>query len=389
MSIKVVILCCPEYMLMTNQERLPLIVADSKIPYLRGVLEPYARMRYCVPDEIDSRAVRDADMLIIRTRTHVGRELLDGSPCRFVATATIGYDHIDTAYCAARGIEWVNAPGCNAVSVGQYVLASVLAWARHRCIDPRQLTVGIVGVGHVGRAVERYCRAVGMRVLLNDPPRTRAEGSDAFVPLSELAAHADVITFHTPLTRTGDDATCHLGNAAFFDTLQRKPFLINSSRGAVVDNAALLQALRDGKVAGAAVDCWEGEPHINTRLLDAAFIATPHVAGYSADGKSNATRMAVTAVARKLGVKPDLSTIVPPAPVSPVADVAGSARPVTTAVLATYNPLAETAMLKAHPEAFEAMRNNYGLRREFPAYTVTGADEAAAPVLQGLGFRVL
>lgn len=366
----------------------PRIVADSKIPYLRGILEPYALVSYHAPAEIDNRVAREADMLIIRTRTHIDSHLLQGSPCRFVATATIGYDHIDTAYCAAHGIRWVNAPGCNASSVGQYVLASLLAWANARQRHLPDLTIGIVGAGHVGKVVEQYCKAIGMRVLLNDPPRARAEGAEKFVSLATIAAEADIVTFHTPLTAEGSDATYHLGSAEFFAATQRKPLIINSSRGAVVDNKALLKALSQGEICDVIMDCWEGEPQIDAALLAAAFIATPHIAGYSADGKSNATRMTVEAVAREMGITIETSTIVPPLPPVATIGVEGLADGLSAAVLSSYNPLTETAQLKQHPETFEAMRNSYGLRREFPAYTVTGAKEEEAAILRRLGFHI-
>ena len=370
---------------MTNKPR---IVADSKIPYLRGVLEPFAHMSYYAPSEIDNRIAREADMLIIRTRTHIDKHLLQGSPCRFIATATIGYDHIDTSYCAAHGIRWVNAPGCNASSVGQYVLASLLAWANARQRHLADLTIGIVGVGHVGKVVAQHCRAIGMRVLLNDPPRARAEGTKEFVSLDTIAAEADIVTFHTPLTTDGTDATYHLGSAEFFATTKRKPLIINSSRGAVVDNKALLSALSKGEVSDVIMDCWEGEPQIDARLLAAAFIATPHIAGYSADGKSNATRMTVEAIAREIGVMIDTATIIPPAPPVATIGVEGLANALSTAVLSSYNPLTETAELKLHPENFEAMRNSYGFRREFPAYIITGAKGDDADTLRRLRFNV-
>lgn len=366
----------------------PHIVADSKIPYLRGVLEPFAHMSYYAPTEIDNHIVQKADMLIIRTRTHVDSHLLQGSPCHFIATATIGYDHIDTSYCASHGIRWVNAPGCNASSVGQYVLASLLAWAKARQQHLADLTIGIVGVGHVGKVVAQYCRAIGMRVLLNDPPRARTESSQEFVSLDTIANEADIITFHTPLTTDGSDATYHLGSAAFFSSAKRKPLIINSSRGAVVDNKALLNALSQGIISDIIMDCWEGEPQIDAQLLAAAFIATPHIAGYSADGKSNATRMTVESVAREIGVTIDTSTIVPLAPPVTTIDVTGNTDALLTAVLSSYNPLTETDELKRHPENFEAMRNSYGLRREFPAYTVIGAKDEDAATLYHLGFNI-
>ena len=364
------------------------IIADSKIPFLRGVLEPYAQVSYYDPLEINNAVMRDADMLITRTRTCVDKKLLAGSRCRFVGTATIGYDHIDTQYCAENGIKWVNAPGCNALSVGQYVLSSILLWARTQKRDVSDYTIGIVGVGHVGSVVERYCRALGMTVLLNDPPRAAAEGSDKFVPLDEIARKADIVTFHTPLTMQGEYATCHLCSARFLESLQRKPLLINSSRGAVVDNYALLRALNMEKVSDAVMDCWEGEPRLNTALMLASFIATPHIAGYSADGKANATRMIVEAVGRELGVEIDTSEIVPPTPPVGTLSLAKNGDPIATAVLSSYNPLFETRSLKRQPHDFERLRSSYGLRREFSAYTITGVSGNNATVLRKLGFNL-
>ncbi len=364
------------------------IIADSKIPFLKGVLEPYAKVSYYAPSEINKAVMHDADMLITRTRTRVDKQLLAGSPCRFIGTATIGYDHIDTRYCEENGIKWVNAPGCNARSVGQYILASILLWAQVKKRNLSELTIGIVGVGHVGQVVEHHCKALGMNVLLNDPPRAAAEGSDKFVSLETIAAKADIITFHTPLTMQGEYATCHLASARFFDSLQRSPLIINSARGAVVDNYALLRALNTERVCDAIMDCWEGEPRLNTALMLASFIATPHIAGYSADGKANATRTIVEAIGRELGVTIDTSDIVPPTPPVSTISLARISDPITTAVLSTYNPLFETRSLKRQPYDFEKLRNSYGVRREFTAYTVTGAKDNTATVLRNLGFRV-
>lgn len=364
------------------------IVADAKIPFLQGVLEPYAQVSYYNPNEITNAVVRDADMLLVRTRTNVNKRLLLGSRCRFVGTATIGYDHIDAQYCKENNIRWCNAPGCNAGSVGQYILSSILLWARSQNRNISDLTIGIVGVGHVGSIVEQYCRALGMKVLLNDPPREAAEGSDKFVSLEEIASQSDIITFHTPLTMQGEYATCHLGSARFFDSLQRSPLVINSARGAVVDNYALLRALNTGKVGDAVIDCWEGEPRLNTALMFASFIATPHIAGYSSDGKANATRMIVEAVGRELGVEIDTSGIIPPTlPVSTLA-LARNSDPIVTAVLSSYNPLIETRNLKRQPHDFEKLRSSYGIRREFNAYTVTGVKDNNATILRELGFNL-
>lgn len=364
----------------------PYIIADNKIPYLKGVLEPYARIDYLSPEQIDACAVRDADILLIRTRTKCNHTLLDGSRCRYIATATIGYDHIDAAYCREQGIEWINCPGCNAASVGQYILSSLLAWSKS-CRKPlHECTLGIVGVGHVGSIVARYARLLGMRVLLNDPPREETEGAAEFTSLENICREADVITFHTPLTRGGKYPTFHLANARFFNSLANAPLLINTARGEIVETEALKQALNKEQVSAVILDCWENEPHIDQALLAQAFIATPHIAGYSADGKSTATRMIVEAVSRWIGCDIPTQGITPPAPAQPLIDLKGVSTPLQTAVWDTYNPFDDDLRLRKSPETFEMQRGLYPLRREFGAYHIQGASATDCSILEKLGF---
>ncbi|MDE7443038.1 MAG: 4-phosphoerythronate dehydrogenase, partial [Muribaculaceae bacterium] len=244
------------------------IVIESHIPFIRDVFEPYATVEYLDPDDITAESVRSADALIVRTRTRCDAGLLDGSKCRVIATATIGTDHIDLDYCRDKGIKVFNAPGCNAPAVAQYVL-SAIAPASGK-------TIGIVGAGHVGHIVEEWAKALGMNVLLNDPPRQSAEQSDSFTDLATIANEADIITFHTPLIKGGQWPTYHLADAQFFNSLRRKPIIINAARGPIVDTQALLHAINTGLVSKAIIDCWEGEPHISPELLSVADVATPH-----------------------------------------------------------------------------------------------------------------
>lgn len=324
------------------------IVVEKNIPFVHGVLEPYADVAYLAPDDITAETVRDADALIIRTRTRCNASLLDGSRCSMIASATIGLDHVDLDYCHARGIEVANAPGCNAPAVAQYVLASILTAFGDE--DLKDLTLGIVGVGHVGRIVEDWARQLGLNVLLNDPPRAEAEGAAAFVGLDEIARRSDIITFHTPYNKTGTHPTHHLADAAFMRRLECMPMIINSARGSIVDNQALLEAILSGNVGCAAIDCWEGEPEINPDLLAEALIATPHIAGYSREGKIRATQMAVAAVAGHFGF---------PVPYLSEQVAAGPAKKVTAqSILSSYNPLADTELLRADPSAFESLRNS-------------------------------
>ena len=278
------------------------IIADDKIPFLKGVFDDVATVSMYPGKDINAGLIREADALIIRTRTRCNRDLLEGSTVRFIASATIGYDHIDTEYCREKGIQWTNAPGCNASSVEQYIVSVLLNLAVSRDIRLGDMTIGVIGVGNVGSKVARVAKVLGMKVLLNDPPRARTEGNEGFVNLETIMEQADVITFHVPLNREGQDKTLHLASEKFFGRLPKKPFLINSSRGEVVDGEALIGALRTGKLAAACLDVWENEPDISGELLDLLDIATPHIAGYSADGKANGTMMSVRAVSRFFGL---------------------------------------------------------------------------------------
>ena len=235
------------------------LAVERNVPFIAGLLEPYADVTYLAADEFTPATVKNVDGIIVRTRTRCDAALLSGSRCRFVGTATIGTDHIDKDWCAANGIAVVNAPGCNAPAVAQYVFASIMQLANRPL---SQYTIGIVGVGHVGSIVERWARGLGMKVLICDPPRQRAEGGDNWATLGDISNKADIITFHTPLTKDGEDATYHLADETFFAGLRRAPILINSARGPITDTAALINASATGLVSAADVPSWEGEPAI-------------------------------------------------------------------------------------------------------------------------------
>ena len=331
------------------------LIVEKNIPYVRGLLDPYATVRYLAPEEITPAAVRDAAGLVIRTRTKCDAALLAKSECKIIATATIGTDHIDKDYCAARKITVVNAPGCNAPAVAQYVFASLLQVVNRRLSDH---TIAVIGVGHVGSIVCRWAEGLGMRVLQYDPPRQRAEGGDQWADMETIAREADIITFHTPLTKDGDDATYHLADEAFFARLRRAPIIINSARGAVTDTAALLDAKKKGLVGPLIIDCWENEPAIDADLLRCAAIATPHIAGYSQEGKVRASQVVMDAMTT-LFMMPRV-TVDMPLPPAP-------ARRVTIkGILDSYNPAVDSAALKAYPADFESLRNGYRLRHEVP-----------------------
>lgn len=338
------------------------IVIDDKIPYLKDALEKAGYVVVSKPGtEINAVDVADAVALFVRTRTKCNAGLLDGSSVRFIGTATIGYDHIDCDYCHKNGIVWKNAAGCNAGAVLQYVQSVIYEWSS--CV--RGLAIGVVGVGEIGSRVSEWAEQAGMTVYRNDPPKA-LKGSEGYVSLDEIAAKCDIITFHPTLEREGDFPTYHLADKRFFDSLKKCRLLINASRGEVVDNTALLNALRESKVGDVALDVWENEPFIDRELLEKAFVATPHIAGYSAEGKINATRMVLDAFFEFMEVvdsqyvgslsEPDGNVV-----------IASDER---EALMSIYSPLADTAALKKNPDDFESLRNCYKLRREPSAYKI-------------------
>ncbi len=354
------------------------LVIDDKIPFIRGEAERLGETSYLPGSAITTKDVRDADALIIRTRTRCNRSLLEGSRVKFIATATIGYDHLDTAWLKKAGIAWSNCPGCNADSVAQYVKSALLLLQLSgRLRLDKSTTLGIVGVGHVGTKVALMARKMGLNILLCDPPRaerqdflspTTSTGTDitdeaCTATLDDVCNGADIITFHTPLTRQGLHATWHLADRSFFTRLKRQPVFINASRGEVVDTSALKAAISEGRVRSAVIDTWENEPKIDRELLRAAFIATPHIAGYSADGKANGTRMALSAVARHFGIDTQFH-ISPPAIPADFLYYPDCNEDRQHPALALYDPRRDSIALKTQPEAFEFLRGNYPLRRE-------------------------
>ena len=366
------------------------IVADDKIPFLRGVFEPWCEVVYLPGRAISAADVADADALIVRTRTRCGEALLKGSRVRFVATATIGFDHIDAPALQRLGIAWSNAPGCNADSVAQYVAAVLLGFG----IPLSGRTLGVVGVGHVGRRIVKTGEALGMRVLLNDPPRAEAEGPENFVPLETIRREADVISLHVPKESGGAHPTVNLIDGEFLAGLRPGARLISAARGEVVDEAALKSALRSGPLAEAAVDVWRNEPEIDPELLAMARFATPHIAGYSTDGKANGTTAAVRFIASGLGIG-ELREwrAVPPPPADGDTITIPPGMPeeaaLRFAVSRTFDLEGASQALKSDRNAFEALRGSAPLRREAPAYRVNGAAEAVQKKLAGLGFRLL
>ncbi len=370
------------------------IVADSKIPFLRGALENHARVEYFHGSEIGPQHVKDADALIVRTRTRCNEKLLSGSSVKYIATATIGFDHIDAEYCSANGISWSNAPGCNSGSVLQYIASSLAHITSVSGRDFGQLSLGIVGVGHVGKKVEKLARLLGMKVLLNDPPRERNEGSAAFTNLGRLLEESDIITMHVPLNREGDDRTFHLAGEDFFDAFIPQGWFINTSRGEVMDTDILVRSLQSGHLSGSIIDVWENEPCIDPQLLSLAEISTPHIAGYSLDGKANGTAWSVRAISRFFGL--GLDRWYPeniPVPVNGMINIEKDYQGVDNLLrrlfFHCYNIRDDSSRLKASPGNFELFRDNYPPRREYGAFRLN-FENPGDPVikrLKDIGFK--
>ncbi len=371
------------------------IIIDNKIPYIKGALEPFAEVIYLPGKETTPAVVKDADALITRTRTICNEKLLKGSNVKYIATATIGFDHIDTEYCSKTGIEWTNAPGCNAESVNQYITSALFSWSMRKRIDLRGLTIGVVGVGNVGSRVAKTCETLGMKVLLNDPPRERREGSAQFVSLKKIMKEADIITFHVPLNAEGIDATFHLADENFFQNLPKKPLIINSCRGEVVDTEAVYDAIEADDIAGFVADCWENEPDINLELLNLCEYGTPHIAGYSKDGKANGTKMSVQAISRffNLGIDNWEPTNVE-LPKNTMIEIDGHQRReysiLAEAILSTYDIENDDDNLRDAPLKFEQLRGDYPVRREFNTYTIKAKniEEQTINKLIKLGFKI-
>lgn len=370
-------------------------IIDDKIPYIKGALEPFGEVIYLPGSKTTPEVVKNADALITRTRTICNEKLLKDSGVKFIATATIGFDHIDTRYCEESGIQWTNAPGCNSKSVEQYIASALFAISQQMGFALKDKTIGVVGVGQVGSKVAGICENFGMKVLLNDPPRARAEGQEKFVSLEKIKQEADMITLHVPLNMKGKDVTWHLADPAFYESLGQQPIIINSCRGEVVDNQAAKAALAQRKISALVLDCWENEPDIDLELLDQCILATPHIAGYSKDGKANGTTMSIQAVSRFFNLGIDhwqAKNVEVPDQTSLQLDGTGLTEEqiLAKAVLFTYDIRNDDQNLRKDPSLFEQLRGDYPVRREFPTYTLFTRNIRPETIekLKRMGFKI-
>lgn len=359
------------------------LIADKNIPFLKGVLEPFFDVEYYSGSEITSEIVRNADALIIRTRTICDSNLLSGSKVKFIGSATIGFDHIDTNYCANNNITWVNAPGCNSAGVQQWVATALIHWAELNSMNLSGLTIGVVGVGNVGKKVVELAQVLGMKVLCCDPPRKRNEDLTDYVDFETVLKESDIITFHVPLNYEGIDRTFHMLNSHSIALCRPNVYIVNSSRGEVINTEGLISFLESNPKAQAALDVWENEPHLSVDLLRKTIIATPHIAGYSLEGKVMGTKMVIDSLSQSfnLGISPWFPT---PNPLVEKIKV-GNPNNIASAIKSTYNILGDD--LRNTFESFENLRNNYNYRRDFSGHIVDNNSKYSQD-LNRIGFSV-
>lgn len=379
------------------------IVADKNIPFVQECFSHLGDVEILEAADIDASALADAAILLGRSYTQVNETLLAGSKVAFVATATIGVDHIDQVYLAKRGIGFSSAPGSNANSVAEYVVASLLTVAQRHEIDLGAATIGIIGVGNVGSRVAAKCHGLGLKVVLYDPPQARESRDFRFEPM-EAVFGCDFVTLHTPLTREGPDPTFHLADDAFFGGLKPGVVFMNSGRGPVHDTGALWPALETGAIKSICLDVWEGEPAIDWALLERVDVGTPHIAGYSYDGKIRGLMGVYHAVCDHLGVEPQHGAEdFLPEPDLPSIDarlLSGTDQEILHQTIQQVYSLErddqDLRRVLVHPAAdrpplFDGLRTNYRRRREFQNTEVVVDDKhsSLAGKLSGIGFRVV
>ena len=376
------------------------IVADANIPFVKEAFSEFGDVEVVSGRSISGETVADASMLLVRSVTPVGRELLEGSSVKFVASATMGIDHVDAAYLAENNIGFAYAPGANANSVAEYVIAAIILFAEKNSIDLTGKTLGIVGVGNVGGRLFSLANALGLRCLLNDPPKKKLTKSDFFRDLDTVLAQSDIVSLHVPLTGSGEFPTFHLAGSEFFSKVKKGAIFINSSRGNVVDEKALQRARRD-RLGGLIVDVWENEPAISLETLAMADFATPHVAGYSYDGKIRRPYMIYEAAcafyfksktwrAEKCiqeGAAQNLDLRKCP---TPLAKAVGASCP----IMDDDARLRETLMMhdaKKRAEHFDGLRAGYPRRLEFSHFSLQCSNETpreTIDIFRALGFRL-
>lgn len=372
------------------------LVVDENIVFGKEAFGRFGEVSLLNGRNITKDDLIDADALIVRSVTNVDNKLLEGTPVKFVGTATIGTDHIDNNYLKKNNIEFAFAPGCNSYAVAEYVITAIFNFLIEKKItSTKGLSIGIIGVGNVGSKVERFARALGMSLLLNDPPLEREGVKKNFVSLEEVLK-ADIITLHVPLTLGGEDKTYHLFNKNNLKKISDKSLLINTSRGAVINSNDLLnQIIIRG--LNAVLDVWENEPNINSELLDKVFIGTPHIAGYSLEGKFNGTKMIFEALNNYLGSDKEWDFILPSIDqkIIKLDDLDSEVSTLYEVVNQVYKIKDDHQSLvksegKGIGKRFDLLRKTYIERREFNNYFIKGEITSSLYAkLKGLRFNLL
>jgi erythronate-4-phosphate dehydrogenase len=375
------------------------IIADENIPFVAECFSSIGEVKAVPGREITPNVVSDADALLVRSITPIGADLLTGSKIRFVGTATIGFDHIDTEYLSRNNVGFASAPGSNANSAAEYVITALLNIAKQHDIYLEGKSIGIIGVGNVGGRVAKKCKALGMKTYLNDPPLQRQTGNSKYLPIQELF-DCDFITLHTPLTFEGEDKTFHLANEKFFNSLKKGCIFFNTSRGGVVNSIALKAVIGAGRFKAIVIDVWEDEPNIDVELFEMVDIGTPHIAGYSLDGKITGMIIIYKAACQYFGLKAkyELEDFLPEpnVPQLKINPNGGEQDVLLGAVEKIYDIKADDTRLRQiletkadkKGEFFDGLRKNYPVRREFQNTSVILEDtnSSLAKKLKGIGF---
>jgi erythronate-4-phosphate dehydrogenase len=378
------------------------IVADANIPFVKECFSSIGEVEVVAGRQIKPKEVIDADVLLVRSVTPVNEKLLAGSKVKFVATATIGVEHIDCEYLQKCGIGFASAPGSNANSVAEYIVAALLETGQKHNITLEGKSIGVVGVGNVGSKVVKKCGAMGMKIYFNDPPLQRQTGEAKYLPIEKLF-DCDFITLHTPLTFDGIDKTYHLADEKFFKSLKTGCVFLNTSRGGVVETGALKAAIKSGEIKAAVLDVWENEPNIDTELLEMADIGTPHIAGYSFDGKVAGMIMIYKAACKHFGLEPrfNIDSFLPE-PIVPEIKIksgsGGEENILREVVRKVYDIKADDRRLQGilnmgadkRGAEFDRLRKDYPVRREFQNTKVILATENTENIkekLKGIGFK--
>ncbi|WP_353231737.1 4-phosphoerythronate dehydrogenase PdxB [Pseudomonas helleri] len=375
-----------------------LIVADENIPLVDAFFAEFGEIRRLPGRQITRADVHDADVLLVRSVTKVDRDLLEGSAVRFVGTCTIGTDHLALDYFHQEGIQWSSAPGCNARGVVDYVLGSLLTLAEIEGADLNQRTYGVVGAGEVGGRLVNVLKGLGFNVLVCDPPRQAAEGGD-YLSLEQIIERCDVISLHTPLDKSAENATWHLLDQQRLNQLKHGTWLINASRGPVIDNNALREVLTRREDLQAVLDVWEAEPQVDVELADLCVLATPHIAGYSLDGKQRGTGQIYQAFCDFLGQEAVIKLAdLLPAPWLAKVELSADSDPawaLAAVCRGVYDPRRDDAdfrrslvgTVQEQKLAFDALRKHYPVRREIEGLQVRieGESQGLTQMVKALG----